>query len=206
VTAAFCEQYLPKGADGQVGRVAQRFALIAFAGELAIRLGVIREWEAGTAIGAAGTCFEAWLKERGHVGAAEAHDGVEVVRSFLQTHGMSRFVDAWGDEEQAAEYERWVRIAQEAGTRPPLPPRPPIPQRDACGFRRQTGCGWEFYISDAGWAEMCTGFNPKTLAKTLIEMKALLPDTDGRSKRQERIPSHGKARYYYVMASFLSEG
>jgi putative DNA primase/helicase len=206
VTAAFCEAYLPKGADGQVGRVAQRFALIAFAGELAIRLGVIKVWAPGTAIAAAGICFEAWLKERGHQGAAEVHGGIEAVRSFLQMNGMARFVDAWGEEELAAEHERWVKIAEEAGTRPPAPLRSPIPQRDACGFRRKISAkgGWEFYINDAGWAEISAGFNPKTLAKTMIEAKALLPDPQGnRNKRLIRVPGYGRHRCYHIMASFL---
>jgi putative DNA primase/helicase len=214
VTAAFCEQYLPKGADGQVGRVAQRFALIAFAGELAIRLGVIRVWEAGTAIGAAGTCFEAWLKERGHEGAAEAHGGVEAVRSFLEMHGMSRFVPAWDELAQRSDHREAVKGAEEFETRAPPPPRQPPPQRDVCGFRKHVTIGndfgWEFYISDSGWAEICAGFNPITLAQTLIEMGALLPgvDTAGkiRAKRQFRIPGHRKARFYHISARFLRGG
>ena len=186
VTAAFCEQFLPEGADGQVARVAQRFALIAFAGELAVRLDIIRVWKAGDAIQAAGVCFEAWMKERGHKGAAEIHDGVEAVRSFLQAHGLARFVPAWKEEEQELN-------------------RMPIPQREICGFRKQTEDGWEYFISDVGWAEMCAGFNPKDLAKALIEIKALRPNSDGRSKKEVRIPIYGKSRYYHVAASFLRD-
>lgn len=230
VTAAFCEQYLPKGADGQVARVAQRFALIAFAGEMATKLGVIRVWQAGTAIAAVGKCFEAWLIERGHQGAAEAYGGIEAVRSFLQMHGMSRFVDAWGEEKQALEHERLTKQIQEAGKglHPPAPLRPPIPQRDVCGFRRKVESvrtlidpktgektkvseedGWEFFANDVGWAEMCTGFNPKTLAKTLADMKMLTTechrDLKVRYKVQQRIPGHGKGKYYYISAAFLNE-
>jgi putative DNA primase/helicase len=173
VTAGFCEAYLPNDADGQVGRVAQRFALIAFAGELAIRLGVIREWKAGTAIGAAGTCFEAWLKERGHEGAAEAHGGVEAVRSFLEMHGMSRFVPAWEELAQRSDHREAVKGAEEYDTRPP-PPRQPFPQRDVCGFRKQVAIGndfgWEFYISDSGWAEIRAG--PGNPNKTISGISA----------------------------------
>jgi putative DNA primase/helicase len=35
------EQYVPDGADGQVERVAQRFALIAMGGELAQQRGIL---------------------------------------------------------------------------------------------------------------------------------------------------------------------
>jgi putative DNA primase/helicase len=203
VTAGFCEAYLPKDADGQVGRVAQRFALIAFAGELAIRLGVIRDWEAGTAIAAAGKCFEVWLSERGHQGAAEAHGGVEAVRSFLQMHGMARFVDAWGEEEARRKYDDMLETKSEFNPTPSQ--RTPIPQREVCGFRKQTKDGWEYFISDAGWAEICAGFNQKTLAKTLIDMKALVPGNGGRIKEKVRIPVHGQSRYYHIAASLLQD-
>lgn len=185
VTAAFCEQFLPEGADGQVSRVAQRFALIAFAGELATRLGVIRVWEAGDAINAAGVCFEAWLKERGHKGSAEIYGGVEAVRSFLQAHGPARFIPAWEEQELT---------------------RIPVPQREVCGFRRQTEAGWEYYITDAGWAEMCAGFNKEEIAKALIGRGALRSDQKGkRFKKEMRIPGYAKARYYHVAASFLQD-
>jgi putative DNA primase/helicase len=184
VTAAFCEQYLPEDADGQVARVAQRFALIGFAGELAVRLGIIRVWKAGDAIQAAGICFEAWLNERGHTGAAEIHGGIQAVRSFLQAHGLARFVPAWEEEEQT---------------------RIPNPQREVCGYRKQTENGWDYYINDVGWAEMCAGFNSKEIAKALIESKALRPNSEGRAKKEVRIPIYGKARYYHIAASFLQE-
>jgi hypothetical protein len=182
----------------------------------------ILPWEAGEAVKAASVCFEAWLAERGHVGAAEAYGGVEAVRSFLQMHGMSRFIDAWGEEQQALEHERLTKQIQEAGRglHPPAPLRPPLPQRDVCGFRRKAETvnrktkvseedGWEFFVNDVGWAEMCIGFNPKTLAKTLIDMKVLVTerhrDNKVRSKVQKRIPGHGKGKYYCIKAGFLNE-
>lgn len=214
-TAELCEQFVPAGADGQVGRVAQRFALIAFAGELAISKRIL-PWEAGEAVKAAEACFKAWLAERGHAGSAETNGGVEAVRSFLQTHGMSRFIDAWGEEQAALEHAKWAEITQEAGTRPPPPLRPPLPQRDVCGFRRKVtdasghnDIGWEFFVNDAGWTEICAGFNPKTLAKTLVDLRALRTEfhRDGkvRFKAQQGVPGHGKGRYYHIQAGFLNE-
>jgi putative DNA primase/helicase len=209
VTAMFCKDNVPEGADGQVARVAQRFGLIAFAGELAISKGIL-PWEAGEAVKAAETCFKAWIARRGHSGSAEAHGGVEAVRDFLQKHGMSRFVPAWEEQEMARKHEELVRINLEAGNgaRPPAPLRPPIPPREACGFRRMVGddLGWEFYVNDAGWAEMCAGFNPKTLAKTLIEIGVLLPGTDkGRIKTLHTIPGHGRGRHYLIYSPHLLE-
>jgi hypothetical protein len=62
-------------------------------------------------------------------------------------------------------------------------------------------------VQTTGTGSICAGFNPITLAQTLIEMGALLPgvDTAGktRAKRQFRIPGHRKARFYHISARFL---
>jgi Domain of unknown function (DUF927) len=55
---------VPKEAAPEVGRVAARFALVAFAGELATRLGVTG-WQSGDAFKAAVRCFNDWLAESG---------------------------------------------------------------------------------------------------------------------------------------------
>jgi putative DNA primase/helicase len=93
----FSEQYVPAGADGQVERVAQRFALIAVGGELAQVLGIL-PWPPQEATEAAGKCFKDWLVARGGHGAAEDRDGIEKVRSFLLASGMARFIPAWAEE------------------------------------------------------------------------------------------------------------
>jgi hypothetical protein len=61
--------HLPKGADGQVSRVARRFGLVAAAGELATGLGVL-PWPEGEAERAAARCFGDWLRARGGAGPA----------------------------------------------------------------------------------------------------------------------------------------
>lgn len=53
VVAAFLAARVPDGADGQVQRVAKRFALTAAAGELARAFGVL-PWQEGEATRAAG--------------------------------------------------------------------------------------------------------------------------------------------------------
>ncbi len=55
----FINEHCPAGADGQISRVAGRFALVAAAGELATKLN-IAPWERGEASNAAATCFRAW--------------------------------------------------------------------------------------------------------------------------------------------------
>jgi uncharacterized protein (DUF927 family) len=186
----FCSEFVPAGADGQVVRVAQRFALIAAAGEFAQSFGIL-PWGPGEAVKAARRCFEDWLLERGGIGDAETTGGIDQVRSFLQAHGMARFVPAWEREDPIAVY---------GSTRPP-----PI-QRDVAGYRKETTEGWEYFITVGGWKEICAGFNPKTLAKTFRDNGWLLPDPDRKHiTRSIRIPGGAQSRYYCIAAGFLGD-
>jgi uncharacterized protein (DUF927 family) len=78
IIKGFSKAYVPDGADGQVERVAQRFALIAAGGEIAARAGIL-PWDVGVAVEAAGKIFEAWIEERGGSAPAEEREGVEAV-------------------------------------------------------------------------------------------------------------------------------
>src|SRR5262249_18081921 len=99
VVATFCDQFVPKDADGQVRRVAQRFGLIAAGGELA-RLYAIVPWPAGAAVAACARCFADWLETRGGHDAAENRTAIDQVRAFLLANGMARFIPAWPGEEE----------------------------------------------------------------------------------------------------------
>jgi putative DNA primase/helicase len=79
-------------AEGQVKRAAERFALLAFAGELASIYGVT-PWAEGAATEAAIIGFEAWLKMRegGISASAETLQIERAIREFIERHGDSRF-------------------------------------------------------------------------------------------------------------------
>ena len=49
--------------------------------------------EIGEATQAAATCFQAWLNERGGIGAGEDHAAIRQVRQFFEAHGTSRFTE-----------------------------------------------------------------------------------------------------------------
>ena len=85
-TKVFVARYVSEEADGQVHRVAQRFALIAAAGELAVAAEVL-PWPSGEATKAAARVYEDWLEARG---------GVEPMEN-LQRHCASSSVrsGAW---------------------------------------------------------------------------------------------------------------
>ena len=86
----FVQSALPPGSDGQVRRVADRFALIAAAGEIATALGVTG-WPSGAALSAAHRCFADWLAERGGIGSSEVSEAKRRISEALQLHGASRF-------------------------------------------------------------------------------------------------------------------
>jgi uncharacterized protein (DUF927 family) len=178
VVKAFVEQYVPSGADGQVVRVAQRFALVAVAGELAQQHGVV-PWPAGAAIAAAGRCLEDWLEARGGHGAAETRDGIEQVRSFIQANGVARFLPAWQQDE------------------------PDHFSRDIAGFRKDIGDGWDYYVTTTAWREVCQGFDPKRLATVLAERGFLDVADDGRLAKPVRVKGHGQRRLYHIRSKLL---
>jgi putative DNA primase/helicase len=179
----FCEKYVPNGADGQIERVAQRFALVAVGGELAQVYGIV-PWQPNEAIEAAGRCFEDWLRARGGHDAAEERDGIEQVRSFLLSNGMSRFIPAW-------ESDRDTRIHP----------------REVAGFRQKVGDGWDYFITTSAWKEeVCRGFDSKRLAATLAQRGLLdAPDATRRAKSLT-VPGHGKLRLYHVLSTLMEGG
>ena len=95
----FVQSALPPGSDGQVRRVADRFALVAAAGEIATSLGVTG-WPAGAALSAAQRCFADWLAERGGIGSSEVAEAKRRISEALQLHGSSRF-------------QRWARSSSD---------------------------------------------------------------------------------------------
>jgi uncharacterized protein (DUF927 family) len=177
---AFCEQFVPAGADGQVERVAQRFGLVAAGGEIAVRCGVV-PWERGEATLAAGRCFEDWLAVRGGIEPAEARESVDQVRSFLLANGMARFIPAWEEDQDKR-----------------------IQPRDVAGYRQKVGDGWDFFITTTAWKEeVCRGLDARRVAGILEQKGGLLCDTKTHRTNVCRVPGHGRLRLYHVPARFL---
>jgi putative DNA primase/helicase len=186
IMKAFSEQYVPAGADGQIERVAQRFALVAVGGELAQQHGIL-PWPAGEAIAAAGKCFNDWLAARGGHDAAEARDGIEQVRSFLLANGMARFIPAWEHDADGR-------------------PEGRIPPRDVAGYRQKVGDGWDFFVTTSAWKEeVCRGLDSRRLAATLAQRGYMdAPDATRRAK-PIRVPGHGQLRLYHIVCGFLED-
>lgn len=172
--AAWARQHLPRGADSQVGRVVDRFALVALAGELATEWG-IAPWPAGNASWAASTCLTAWILHRGGIGSGEFERGIAAVLGFLERHGAARFAD-------------W-----EHGTERIL---------NRAGYRRRDGLDRIDYLFHAeGWKDACEGFNPRDVARACAEGGLLeVVQESGRTRYQKnvKVPGQGTERFYII--------
>lgn len=183
IMAAFSGQYVPKGADGQIERVAQRFALVAVGGELAQQRGIV-PWKPGEAIAAAGRCFNDWLAARGGHDAAEVQDGLEQVRSFLLANGMARFIPAWEADQDTR-----------------------IHPRDVAGYRQKVGDGWDFFVTTTAWKEeICRGVDARRLAATMATKGYMDAPDPARRAKHVRVPGHGQLRLYHIVSQLLEDG
>lgn len=185
IRSDFFGQYVKEDADGQVKRVASRFVVVATAGELAIKLGIL-PYEIGEAFKAAGTCFHAWLEDRGGNGAYEAEEAVEQVRSFIEAHHSSRFV-LIRDGNQESEQDKTI---------------------NQVGYKRKTSNGsYEFLVYPQAFnKEICKGLNPKYVRKTLAERGFLIRDGEGKYANPVRIPHlKGLKRMIHLTPAILVE-
>ena len=171
---AWARGHLPAGADSQVGRVVDRFALVALAGELATEWGIV-PWLAGQAEWAAERCLEAWLAQRGGIGSGEHERGLSALLGFIERHGSSRFAD-WDNHGE--------RVA------------------NCAGFRRRDGQDRMDYLFHAeGFKDACEGFTPKDVAKACVEAGLLDPLTESgvlRFQKNVKVPGRGTERFYIL--------
>ena len=178
----FTAEHCPAGADGQVKRVCNRFALVAAGGECGAAYGVL-PWPKGEATQAAARCFRDWLAMRGGTGASEIQAGLAQVRAFFQAHGSSRF-ETWGDR---ADESKTINRA---------------------GFRRkdELTSAWEYFVPPAAFkAEIARGHDTKRLVKELVERGLVIPGQDGQPASGHRIPGQPFTRYYRFAPGIVSD-
>ncbi len=161
---------VPVGSDGQVRRVAQRFALCGLAGGLAAQMEILPpDFDAP---GCAERCFHDWLAARGGIGASEDAAILAAVRLFIEQHGASRFQDL-------------DRIADTCPNR--------------VGFRRTRNSMTEYLILPESFrAEVVKGYAETRAVRVLREAGWLRTPDKNRLKAQERLPGLGRVRVYIV--------
>ena len=161
---------VPAGADGQVRRVAQRFALCGLAGGLAVQMGILpADFDA---TGCAERCFHDWLTARGGIGASEDTAILAAVRLFIEQHGASRFQDL--DTQMSTCVNR-------------------------VGFRRNVRGVTEYIVLPESFrAEIIKGFSPRRAAAVLRNAGWLhLSDDKNTTKRE--LPGMGRVRAYVLV-------
>ncbi len=166
--------------DGQVRRGAQRFALIAAAGELATDYG-LTGWPSGEADRAVRACFRDWHAARGTKGNAEPAAMLAQVRNFLEANGEARFT-AWNADangQRTANHE--PRTANRAG------------------YRRKCETGHEYFIErEVFKREVTAGFDPGAVPRVLADCGALVTGSNGEATRKERLPDGRHVRVYRI--------
>jgi putative DNA primase/helicase len=172
----FVNSATPTGADGQVYRVCQRFALVAAAGELAIQSGIL-PWPDGFAKQAAKRNFEQWIKKRGTIKSLEVHKGGEAVFDYLRRYGKLHFKELSGSD---------LEIANKLGYR----------RRIELGDGRVRN---EFIIPAGKFSILCAGHDVRGTLKELKRQGLLLCDK-GRLSKNKRIPELGKVIRCNVIA------
>ncbi|WP_218814170.1 DUF927 domain-containing protein [Rickettsiella endosymbiont of Dermanyssus gallinae] len=137
-------------AHGQVKRVVERFALVAAAGELAIKWGIV-DWEVGTCIESTFTCFESWINDHreGGMSSSEEEKIVEQVRYFF--------------ESQSSRFDSFMVQSSFKGNR--------------AGFRseaQQGNAAGDYYVFTTTFKkEICKNYEPRLVA-TILNKKGLL--------------------------------
>lgn len=171
---------VPADAGGEIFRVAERFAIVGAAGEVATRAG-ITGWTRGAGMSAARWCFERWIGKRS-VGSSDMEKAVAQIRAFLHAN-QHRFEDLVGKAETRAVINR-------------------------AGFRRAVDSEDVEYLitSEIFGTEVCKGYDPKAVIDELRK-RGYLHEGSGRLQVQQRIPSMGNkpVRFWAIRSAIIGE-
>jgi putative DNA primase/helicase len=178
-----------KNNHGQLARVAERFGLIAVAGKLATEFGIV-SWPDGQVALDALELFKDWFAARGGAAPAEIEQMIALARGFIEKYGDSHFDNL------------------------DPPPNNPItgseiPWRKAsirAGYRKGEGEDQRWYVLPEAWRkDICAGFDPHDVAKTLAEKGMLEPGEGCKMSRVVRLPEQSP-KLFYVLTPAIFEG
>ncbi|BEV72294.1 DUF927 domain-containing protein [Paludibacterium sp. THUN1379] len=169
ITSRFSQQHLNQQAKGQIRRSIQRFALVACAGELAIRWGVL-PWPVGHAEQMVGRLLGEWLRSRGGQSDSDLLNGLAQVRAYLETYGESRFTP-------------W---------REPTDDEPPQRTLQRVGFRRmKDDACWFYVLPTAMRHELCKGYPFDAMLAEMVRLEWLQTNGKNRATLLTRLPGMG---------------
>ena len=160
--------------NAQAGRVADRFAVIALAGEMAIAYGLL-PWTPGSALADCQLLYSEWLSRVGS-GNAEDRQILAGILDFIDKHGSSRFSDVDAPEVDAKVFNRagyWEVVA-----------------------------GKRLYLfNKSALTEAAHGHGLTRVVKALEGAGAIAKhdtDRDSRKTKKYRLPAGGSARLYAI--------
>ena len=175
---------LDVSADGQVRRVAERFAVIALGGELAIEAGIL-PYDAGEALESARVCFLAWVVQRGGQGAHERAQALQQVRYFLELHQASRFQDVLLDGEGES----------------------PATTYNLAGYIKEIDGERYFLIQPEVFkADVCKGLDHKFVCDVLHKEGHLLRGDDKNLTKLHRVNGLGTPKRFYTIKHSILDG
>ncbi len=161
--------------SSHAGRVADRFAVLALAGELAAERGLLG-WPIGAAGNACRQLFGEWLARMGD-GNAEERQILRGIGDFIALHGDSRF--------------SWIHAEHAAST-----------VRDRAGFYELIDDRRLYLFNAPALLEAAAGYGKERILRALVEANALAKvDEEARTSRRTkryRTPGGGNARFYVI--------
>nr|WP_110632490.1 DUF927 domain-containing protein [Pseudomonas sp. CC120222-01a] len=160
--------------NAQAGRVADRFAVIALAGEMAIAYGLL-PWTPGTALADCQLLYGEWLSRVGG-GNAEDRQILAGILDFIDKHGSSRFSDV---EDQTPDTKVFNRA----------------------GYWEVVGAKRLYLFNKSALIEAAHGHGLARVVKALEGACALAKhdtDRDSRRTKKYRLPAGGSARLYVI--------
>lgn len=182
---------IPSGCAPEVGRVASRFALVAYAGELAASYGVTG-WQKGEALSAVKQCFNAWIEDNETGLGSDDKALLQQVTAYMQAHAATRFPPHCSTNEELSRCHH------------------------RAGFSRVEGdCAIEYWINTEAFKhDLCKGFSPKA-AIAILARAGLLKQGGTETKngkvvqlntQKKRIPAMGVTSNFYVIDKSILEG
>lgn len=170
-----------------LGRVADRFALLAAAGELATAEG-ITGWPQGEAVQAAQRCFKDWVRERGGIGSSEVADAKQQIDEAIQIDGAAKF-QSW----KKSNSDRMVIL-------------------NRMGFAKIEGnpdveeLKYTYYFLTEPFKALLTGLDFRSVVAGLVEI-GVIEAHAGKSSKVYHVPTLGsKQRLYEINIKALGTG
>lgn len=160
--------------NAQAGRVADRFAVIALAGEMAIAYGLL-PWTPGTALADCQLLYGEWLSRVGG-GNAEDRQILAGILDFIDKHGSSRFSDVEDQTPDAKVFNR-------------------------AGYWEVIGTKRLYLFNKSALTEAAHGHGLARVVKALEGAGAIVKhdtDRDSRRTKKYRLPAGGSARLYVI--------